>query len=140
MMVIILLLIGLFSGALSGMVGVGGGIVIVPALVFFLAFSQKEAQGTSLGILLLPVGILGVIQYYKQGQVDWRVVLIVSLAFLAGNYFGSKLALTLPDKTLKKIFAIVLIFVAIKILFIDSNKKESAPTQPISTNVENQKT
>ena len=140
MMVIILLLIGLFSGALSGMVGVGGGIVIVPALVFFLAFSQKEAQGTSLGILLLPVGILGVIQYYKQGQVDWRVVLIVSLAFLAGNYFGSKLALTLPDKTLKKIFAIVLIFVAIKILFIDSNKKQSVPTAPVSTNVENQKT
>ena len=140
MMVIILLLIGLFSGALSGMVGVGGGIVIVPALVFFLAFSQKEAQGTSLGILLLPVGILGVIQYYKQGQVDWRVVLIVSLAFLAGNYFGSKLALTLPDKTLKKIFAIVLIFVAIKILFIDSNKKQPVPTSPVSTNVENQKT
>ncbi len=140
MMVLILLLIGLFSGALSGMVGVGGGIIIVPALVYFLAFSQKEAQGTSLGILLLPVGILGVIQYYKQGQVDWRVVLIVSLAFLAGNYFGSKLALTLPDKTLKKTFAIVLIFVAIKILFIDANKKETAAPTPVSTSVENPKT
>ncbi len=140
MMVLILLIIGLFSGALSGMVGVGGGIIIVPALVYFLAFSQKEAQGTSLGILLLPVGILGVIQYYKQGQVDWRVVLIVSLAFLAGNYFGSKLALTLPDKTLKKVFAIVLIFVAIKILFIDANKKETTPPTPISNNVENPKT
>ncbi len=139
MMVLILLLIGLFSGALSGMVGVGGGIVIVPALVYFLAFSQKEAQGTSLGILLLPVGILGVLQYYKQGQVDLRVVLIVSLAFLAGNYFGSKLALSLPDKTLKKIFAIVLIFVAIKILFIDANKKEPTHT-PVSNNVENPKT
>jgi len=140
MMVLILLIIGLFSGALSGMVGVGGGIIIVPALVFFLAFSQKEAQGTSLGILLLPVGILGVIQYYKQGQVDWRVVLIVSLAFLVGNYFGSKLALSLSDKTLKKIFAIVLIFVAIKILFIDANKKETIPPTPISNNVENPKT
>jgi len=140
MMVLILLLIGLFSGALSGMVGVGGGIVIVPALVFFLAFSQKEAQGTSLGILLLPVGILGVIQYYKQGQVDWRVVLIVSLAFLAGNYFGSKLALTLPDKTLKKVFAIVLIFFALKMLFVDSNKKETTAPTPTSNNVENPKT
>ncbi|OIR01161.1 sulfite exporter TauE/SafE [mine drainage metagenome] len=139
MMVVVLLLIGLFSGALSGMIGVGGGIVIVPALVFFLAFSQKEAQGTSLGILLLPVGILGVIQYYKQGQIDLRVVLIVSLAFLAGNYFGSKLALSLPDKTLKKIFAIILLIMAVKIFFFDSNKKEPVHT-PISNNVENPKT
>ncbi|HEX3024972.1 MAG TPA: sulfite exporter TauE/SafE family protein [Chitinophagaceae bacterium] len=139
MMVVILLLIGLFSGALSGMIGVGGGIIIVPALVFFLAFSQKEAQGTSLGILLLPVGILGVIQYYKQGQIDLRVVLIVSLAFLAGNYFGSKLALSLPDKTLKKIFAVILIIMAIKIFFFDSNKKEPAHT-PVSNNIENSKT
>lgn len=133
-MILILILIGLFSGALSGMVGVGGGIIIVPALVYFLAFSQKEAQGTSLGILLLPVGILGVMQYYKQGQVDLRVVLIVSIAFLAGNFFGSKLALSLPDKTLKKIFAIVLIFVAIKMLLIDGSKKEP-PSAP-SNNVE----
>ncbi|MDE3144734.1 MAG: sulfite exporter TauE/SafE family protein [Bacteroidota bacterium] len=139
MMMVILLLIGLFSGALSGMIGVGGGIVIVPALVYFLAFSQKEAQGTSLGILLLPVGILGVIQYYKQGQVDLRVVLIVSLAFLAGNYFGSKLALSLPDKTLKKIFAVILVIVAVKIFFFDTAKKEPVHT-PVSNNVENSKT
>jgi uncharacterized membrane protein YfcA len=132
-MIIILVLIGLFSGALSGMVGVGGGIIIVPALVYFLAFTQKEAQGTSLGILLLPVGILGVIQYYKQGQVDLRVVLIVSLAFLAGNFFGSKLALSLPDKTLKKIFAVVLIFVAVKMLLFDGNKKETPSAQTNTT-------
>ena len=67
---IILIIIGIAAGVLGGMVGVGGGIVIVPALIFFLGFSQKMAQGTSLGILLLPVGLLGVIQYYKEGYVD----------------------------------------------------------------------
>jgi uncharacterized membrane protein YfcA len=121
-MILILLFIGFASGALSGLVGVGGGIIIVPALVYFLAFSQKEAQGTSLGILILPVGILGVLQYYKQGQIDLRVVIIVSIGFLIGNFFGSKLSLSLSDAALKKIFAIILILIAIKILFIDSNK------------------
>lgn len=118
----VMLLIGLASGALSGLVGVGGGIIIVPCLVFFLAFPQKMAQGTSLGILLLPAGILGVWQYYKQGQVDFRVVLIVAAGFVIGNFFGSKLALSLNDKMLKKIFAVTLILIAIKILFFDAKK------------------
>jgi uncharacterized membrane protein YfcA len=104
------------------MVGVGGGIVIVPALVFFLGFSQKMAQGTSLGILLLPVGLLGVIQYYKEGYVDMRVVLIISLGFFLGSLLGSKLALSLSQETVKKVFAILLIIVAIKMLFFDHTK------------------
>ena len=104
---------------LGGMVGVGGGIVIVPALVFFLGFSQKMAQGTSLGILLLPVGLLGVWQFYKEGYVDLRVVLIISAGFFAGSYLGSKLALSLSQETVKKAFAILLIVVAIKMLFFD---------------------
>lgn len=120
---VILLIIGICAGMLSGLVGVGGGIIIVPALIFFLAFSQKEAQGTSLGILLLPVGILGVIQYYKQGYVDVRVVLLVSLGFLVGNYLGSKFSLSLPEQTLKKIFAIMMILIAVKMIFFDSSSK-----------------
>lgn len=140
LMVVFLIILGILSGALSGMVGVGGGIIIVPALVFFLSFTQKQAQGTSLGILLLPVGILGVIQYYKQGQIDWRVVLIVSLAFLAGNYFGSKWALSLSDKTLKKVFAIVLIIVGFKILFIDTRKKDLPEQTTPANNTEKLKT
>ena len=84
---IILLLIGLAAGTLSGLVGIGGGIVIVPALVYFLAFSQKMAQGTSLAILLLPIGLLGVIQFYKQGYIDIRVAAIISIAFFFGSYF-----------------------------------------------------
>ena len=116
---IILIIIGLVAGMLGGMVGVGGGIVIVPALVFFLGFSQKMAQGTSLGILLLPVGLLGVWQFYKEGFVDLRVVFIISAGFFAGSYLGSKLALSLSQETVKKAFAILLIVVALKMLFFD---------------------
>ena len=116
---IILIIIGLVAGILGGMVGVGGGIIIVPALVFFLGFSQKMAQGTSLGILLLPVGLLGVWQFYKEGFVDLRVVFIISAGFFAGSYLGSKLALSLSQETVKKAFAILLIVVALKMLFFD---------------------
>ncbi len=116
---IILVMIGILAGMLGGMVGVGGGIIIVPALVFFLGFSQKMAQGTSLGILLLPVGLLGVIQYYKQGYVDLRVVLIISVGFFLGSLLGSKIALSLSQETVKKIFAIILILVAVKMLFFE---------------------
>jgi len=131
--VIILLLVGIGAGMLSGLVGVGGGIIIVPALVFFLAFSQKMAQGTSLGILLLPVGILGVLQYYKQGYVDFKVVGIISLAFLLGSYLGSKIALSLPQDTVKKVFAFVLMVVAIKMMFFDRPKKTAENDKAMET-------
>ncbi len=124
--IMILLLVGLAAGMLSGLVGVGGGIIIVPALVFFLGFSQKMAQGTSLGILLLPVGIFAVSNFYKQGYINFNVVWIISFAFLFGSYFGSKIALSLPQETVKKIFAILMILIAIKLLFFDSTKKVDA--------------
>lgn len=127
--IIILALIGIAAGILGGMVGVGGGIIIVPALVFFLGFTQKMAQGTSLGILLLPVGILGVIQYYKQGYIDMKVVVVISLGFLIGSFLGSKIALSLPQETVKKVFAGLMIIVAVKMLFFD--KKETAATGPV---------
>lgn len=117
--IILLVIIGLISGGLSGLVGIGGGIIIVPALVFFLGFSQKLAQGTSLGILLLPVGILAVLQFYKAGYVNIPSVLVVAGGFLAGSYFGSRIALSLPQETIKKIFAILLVVVALKLLFFD---------------------
>jgi uncharacterized membrane protein YfcA len=122
---LILLIIGLAAGILGGLVGIGGGIVIVPALIYFLSFSQKEAQGTSLGILLLPIGILGVWQYYKAGYVDMRIVWLVAVGFLAGSYFGSKIALALPQDTVKKIFAILMIAVAMKMLFLDKKMKDN---------------
>ncbi len=125
--ILILLLVGLAAGILSGMVGVGGGIIIVPCLVYFLGFSQKMAQGTSLGILLLPIGILGVMQFYKSGYIDLRVVAIISLAFIAGSYFGSKWALGMPQETIKKIFAIMMLVIAIKMLFLDKKHPEVGP-------------
>jgi len=117
--IIILIIIGVAAGILSGLVGVGGGLIIVPALVYFVAFSQKAAQGTSLGILLLPVGILAVMQYCQKGYVDIKVVLIVSAGFLIGGWLGSKLAVSLPVSTIKKIFAIFMLITALKMLFLD---------------------
>ena len=113
---LILLAIGLAAGILSGVIGIGGGIIIVPALIFFLGFSQRMAQGTSLAILLLPIGLLGVIQFYKAGYVDVRVTAVIALSFFIGSYFGSRIALTVPQELIKKIFAVVLILVAIKML------------------------
>ena len=124
--IVILVLIGIAAGMLSGLIGVGGGIIIVPSLIYFLSFSQKSAQGTSLGLLLLPAGILAVIQYYKQGYVDIKMVGILAIGFLAGGYFGSKIALSLPQETVKKIFAIVLLLIGFKMLFIDKKITEKA--------------
>ncbi|MEP7165934.1 MAG: sulfite exporter TauE/SafE family protein [Ferruginibacter sp.] len=132
--ILILVLVGIAAGMLSGLVGVGGGIVIVPALVLVLGFSQKMAMGTSLGILLLPVGILAVFQYYKQGYVDVPVVLIISAAFVFGGYFGSKIALSLPQETIKKIFAVFMIVIAVKMLFFD--KKKTTELQSKHPNLE----
>src|SRR5829696_3755955 len=108
--VLIIVLIGLFAGMLSGLIGVGGGIIVVPALVYFLGFSQHEAQGTSLGLLLLPVGILAVTNYYSKGFIDIKVVAIMCLAFVVGGWLGSKISLSLSQEVVKKIFAIILFY------------------------------
>jgi len=118
--VVILIIIGLCAGMLSGMVGVGGGIIVVPALVYFLGFSQHEAQGTSLGLLLLPVGILAVLNYYNRGYIDIKVVAIMCLAFVIGGWLGSKLSLALPEQIVKKVFGVILIYTAFKMLGWDN--------------------
>lgn len=133
--VLLLFIIGFTSGMLSGLFGLGGGLIIVPALVYFLAFTQKQAQGTSLGVLLLPVGILAVMKYYKDGFIDVRFVLLLSAGFLVGGYYGSKLALTLSDAVLKKLFAIVLLIVAVKILFLEKAKEKDDTIHSTHSNV-----
>jgi len=129
--IILLLIIGLLAGFLSGLIGIGGGVIIVPALVIFLGFSQKLAQGTSLGILLLPVGLLAVLQYYKQGYLNVNYVVIIAISFIVGSLLGSKVALSISDEKMKKIFAVILMLIAIKMLFFDNSK----PSQPKDTTV-----
>ncbi len=119
---LLLIIIGLMAGFLSGLIGIGGGILIVPALVLLLGFSQKLAQGTSLGILLLPVGILAVIQYYKQGYINVNYALVIAVAFVVGSVLGSKLALSVSDEKMKKVFAVILMIIALKMLFFDKRK------------------
>lgn len=111
------LAIGLFSGVVAGMVGVGGGIVIIPALVFFLGFSQGTAQGTSLAMMLPPIGVLAAINYAKAGMVDWKVAMIMAAAFIIGGWAGSKLAITLPEMAMKRIFAVLLVVAAVRMAF-----------------------
>ena len=106
------LLIGLGAGLLSGMFGIGGGIVIVPALVFVAAMAQKTATGTSLASLLLPVGALGAWQYYKAGALDMRAALLLAPGLLFGALIGAKIALQLPTRDLQRAFAIFLVVVA----------------------------
>jgi uncharacterized membrane protein YfcA len=113
----ILLLIGLVAGFLSGLIGIGGGIVIVPVLVYMLAMNQKTAQGTTLFMFILPVGFLGVYNYYKAGHVDFKTALIMASTFIVGSYLGSKTAITIDTKLVKQIFAVVIILIGIKMLW-----------------------
>ena len=116
-MIFLYLLLGLLVGALSGIVGIGGGIIIVPALVYLFHMSQHEAQGTSLGALLAPIGALAFWEYYKAGNADIKVAIFIALGFLAGGYFGGLWAQRLPELALQRIFGTLLVLIGIKLLF-----------------------
>ena len=111
-----LIIIGFLAGLLSGLVGVGGGILIIPLLMIFLGFSQHQAQGTALFAMLPPIGILAAMNYYKEGFVRWEYAIIIALTFVIGGYFGSKLAISLPDQIIRKVFGFVMLLGAIKLL------------------------
>lgn len=124
-LIITALLIGLAAGILSGLVGVGGGIIMVPALVFFMNYTQHQAQGSSLAVLTLPVVIIASITYYYQCQkmgtpIDLKIIGLLAVGFVVGAYFGSKIALSINQEILKKIFAVILFYTAIKLLSWDS--------------------
>ena len=110
-------LLGLVAGILGGLVGIGGGIVIVPALVYLFGFSQHTAQGTTLALLVPPIGILAALEYYRAGNVDLRVAALVCVGFIFGGLIGAKLAVGLSDETLRKVFGVVLLLVALKMIF-----------------------
>lgn len=113
---LILVLIGLAAGVFGGMVGLGGGVIMIPALVYLLGLSQIEAQGTSLAVMLPPVGILAAMNYYKAGQLNWKYALIIAITFTIGGFLGSKIALDLPIATVKKIFGFVLLGISLNII------------------------
>jgi uncharacterized membrane protein YfcA len=114
--IFILISVGVLAGVLSGFVGVGGGVIIVPALIYVLGMSQFEAQGTSLFVLLLPVGILAVHNYYKTDQINWKYGIIISFAFVVGGYFGSKFALKMSPAVIRIIFGAVMAIVSFKMI------------------------
>ncbi|MFM1999863.1 MAG: hypothetical protein RL204_1810 [Bacteroidota bacterium] len=120
--ILILIIIGVCAGLLSGFVGVGGGMVIVPGLIYLLGKGQLEAQGTSLAVIMLPVGILGVMNYYKAGNVNVYFALVIAIAFVLGSYFGSKYALKVPEHKIKVIFGIFLLYIAGRMLYSGATK------------------
>jgi len=117
MMTLLFLLLGVAVGILSGVIGIGGGILIVPVLVYAFHMTQHKAQGTSLGALLLPIGLLAFLQYYRAGNVDVRAAIAIAIGFLVGGYFGGAWAQHISDLALRRGFAIVLILVAVKMLW-----------------------
>jgi hypothetical protein len=116
--ILILIAVGLIGGILSGGLGVGGGIVIIPTLVIALGLSQHEAQGAFIGMAVFPVQFFAAWNYYKSGNLDWRIPLILLFTFTLGSYFGAFLTNNfISDQLLKKIFGILLLFTAIKMIF-----------------------
>lgn len=116
-----IILIGLAAGILSGLVGVGGGIILVPALVYFMNYTQHQAQGTSLGVLVFPVVLLGFLHYYSETKklgdpIDLKVIGILAIGFFVGSYFGSNIALKIDKELMKKIFAAILFYTAFKMM------------------------
>lgn len=114
--VVILLTLGLFAGVLSGMIGIGGGIVIVPALVYFFGYTQHQAQGTVLFMFLLPIGLLGVFNYYNSGNIEFKTAFIMACTFVVGSYIGSKISISIDQATLKKVFGVILFLVSMKMI------------------------
>ena len=115
--ILILLGVGLVAGVFSGLVGIGGGLIIVPALVYFLGFTQHAAQGSTLFMFLFPIGILGVFNYWQAGHVDWKTALIIASTFIIGAFFGSKIAISLDKQTVQRIFGVVMLLLSIKMIW-----------------------
>lgn len=114
--ILILILIGIVAGFFGGLIGLGGGLIMIPALIYFLHLSQHEAQGTSLAVMLPPVGIMAVYNYYKAGALNMKYALIIAAFFIVGGYFGSAIAVKIQPGFLKKIFGAFIIIMGIKML------------------------
>jgi len=114
--VLILLAVGLLAGFLSGLIGIGGGIVIVPILVYMLNMNQKMAQGTTLFMFLFPVGILGVYNYHKAGLIDYKTAAVMAITFIVGSYLGGRTVVAIDAKIVKQIFGAIIILIGFRML------------------------
>jgi uncharacterized membrane protein YfcA len=112
-----LLGLGLLAGGFSGLFGIGGGVLIVPALVYLFGLSQHQAQGTTLALLVPPIGLLAALTYYKQGYVDVRIAVLLCIGFLLGSLFGARFAVSLSDKVLEKLFGGLMFCISLKMMF-----------------------
>jgi len=115
-LIISLIIIGFVAGMLSGVMGVGGGVVMVPLMILLLGFNQYQAQGTSLAVLAVPVTFLAAYNYYGEGHVNWKYAAVIAVFFVVGGYLGSKIAVNIDQKTLKRIFGGILLVIAIKMI------------------------
>jgi uncharacterized membrane protein YfcA len=114
------ILLGIVAGTLSGLIGIGGGVIIVPALVLLFGMSQHHAQGTTLALLIPPIGILAAWTYYKAGYVDVKVAALVAVGFFVGSFLGARLATHISEATLERIFGVALLLIALKMIFSHS--------------------
>jgi uncharacterized membrane protein YfcA len=115
--ILLLIIIGLVAGTLGGMIGLGGGIILIPALILIMKLDQQTAQGTSIAVMLPPIGLFAVYNYYKAGYVNMKYAFVIAMAFMVGGYFGSSLALKLSPDVMRKVFSVVLVVIAIKMFF-----------------------
>ena len=111
------IVLGLVAGALSGLLGIGGGIIIIPVMVLLFGMSQHQAQGTTLALMVPPIGLLAAWMYWKQGFVDIKMAMFVCLGFFVGGLLGAKFAVNIPELVLKRIFGAVLFLISIKMIF-----------------------
>lgn len=108
--------LGLAAGTLGGLIGIGGGIIMIPAMVYFFAMSQHTAQGTSLAVMLPPVGLLAVLEYYRRGSADLHVAAFICIGFFIGGYFGARIANSISTYALQKVFAVALLLISVRML------------------------
>jgi hypothetical protein len=115
--ILLYLLLGLVVGIFSGLIGIDGGVILVPALIFFFGLSQHQAQGTTLALMVPPIELLAAWTYYKQGYVDLKIAVFICIGFFCGGLLGAKLAIGLSNEILTKVFGIILLLIAIKMIF-----------------------
>jgi hypothetical protein len=118
MTVFLYVLVGLLAGISSGLLGIGGGTIMIPAMVYIWNFTQHQAQGTTLALMVLPIGLLAAYKYYLSGDVDLTVVLYMAIGFFIGGFIGASFAQPIPDILLKRLFGIFLLFVALRMIIL----------------------